>query len=83
MKGRSLSRSHNNPLHLSRGISVLILVVVLAAFAAVLIADLAASRQREYEAVTRDSENLSQVIERQIMTAVENYFGNQIARLPM
>lgn len=71
MRRRSLGRSHNNPLHLSRGISVLILAVVLAALAAVLIADLAASRQREYEAVQRDSENLSQVIERQIMTAVE------------
>lgn len=50
---------------------MLVLAVVLVAFAAVLIADLAASRQREYEAVQRDSENLSQVIERQIMTAVE------------
>ncbi|HWU85064.1 MAG TPA: ATP-binding protein, partial [Rhodocyclaceae bacterium] len=64
-------RSHPNPLHLSRGITLLVLAVVLIAFAAVLAVDLAASRKREYEAVRRDSDNLSQVIERQIMTAVE------------
>lgn len=50
---------------------ILVLVLVMGAFAAILVTDLVASRQREYEAVRRDSDNLSQVIERQIMTAVE------------
>lgn len=61
----------NNPLQLSRGLTILFMVLVLGAFAAILITDLVASRKREYEAVLRDSDNLSQVIERQIMTAVE------------
>ncbi|MDE2598646.1 MAG: response regulator [Rhodocyclaceae bacterium] len=55
----------------SRFITILFMVVILTAFAAILITDLVASRQREYEAARRDSDNLSQVIERQIMTAVE------------
>ncbi|HEY1182485.1 MAG TPA: ATP-binding protein [Rhodocyclaceae bacterium] len=64
-------RQGNNPLQLPRGLTILFMVLVLAAFAAILITDLVASRKREYEAVRRDSDNLSQVIERQIMTAVE------------
>lgn len=71
MKEKQLGRLNHNPLHLSRGLTILILVVVLAAFAGILIVDLVASREREYQAVRRDSANLSQVIERQIMTAVE------------
>lgn len=71
MGGSKSVKLSGNPLHLPRGISILVLTVVLVAFAAVLIADLVASRQREYEAVQRDSENLSLLIERQIMTAVE------------
>ena len=71
MRGNKSGKLGGNPLHLSRGISILVLSVVLSAFAAVLITDLVASRQREYEAVQRDSENLSLLLERQIMTAVE------------
>ncbi|HTH95161.1 MAG TPA: ATP-binding protein [Rhodocyclaceae bacterium] len=58
-------------MYLSRGVTLLVLVLFLSGFATVLITDLVASRQREYETVRRDSDNLSQVIERQIMTAVE------------
>lgn len=71
MRGSKSGRLSSNPLQLSRGISILVLVIVMMAFAAILITDLVASREREYEAVRRDSDNLSQVIERQIMTAVE------------
>lgn len=56
---------------LSRGLSFSILGLVLAAFAAVLAFDLTSSHRREYEAVRRDSDNLAQLIERQIQTAVE------------
>jgi len=59
-------------LQVSRGgVILFFMVTVLVAFAAILITDLAASRKREYEAVRRDSDNLSQVIERQILTSVE------------
>ena len=71
MRGNKSGRLSSNPLQLSRGITILVLVSVMVAFAAILITDLVASRKREYEAVRRDSDNLSQVIERQIMTAVE------------
>ena len=71
MRGNKAGRLSHSPQQLSRGITILVLLIVMAALAAILVGDLAASREREYEAVRRDSDNLSQVIERQIMTAVE------------
>lgn len=71
MRESRSGRLGGTPLQLSRGITMLVLVIVLTTVAAILITDLVASRKREYEAVRRDSDNLSQLIERQIMTAVE------------
>jgi len=46
-------------------------LLMLAGFGSLLSVDLIDSRQREYETVKRDSDNLTQVLERQVMTAVE------------
>jgi len=46
-------------------------LLMLGGFGALLSVDLIESRSREYETVNRDSDNLSRVLERQILTAVE------------
>ncbi|HLN23752.1 MAG TPA: response regulator [Patescibacteria group bacterium] len=56
---------------LSRALASSFLLLVLLGFATLLVTDLLASREREYDAVRRDSDNLSRVIERGVLTAVE------------
>jgi len=46
-------------------------LLMLAGFGSLLSVDLIESRQNEYKTVQRDSDNLSRVLERQILTAVE------------
>ena len=57
--------------YLTRRVTILLAVVILGGFGLLLGADLSISRQQEYDAVLRDSDNLSRVLEREVASVVE------------